>query len=139
MTRYIVLLFLLFGSFGCRAASDSDSFFLDWKMIDNPTLGRIDIEYRNFESRAVCIAHGAWPTKAGRVDAMGDSMFLSVGKTRFPIEEFQAGFCFGECKTRVPSGASIEVSIGYERFKLPEALRFEKKTLTYPLVGSFCR
>jgi hypothetical protein len=140
MARYISILFLLLGSSSCNAGPSEvpESFLVNWTMKDNPTQRRIEVQYTNSFSDAVCISEGAWPRGSGYVDSMSDSMFLVVGDKRFPIESFQAGFCFGACAIRVLPGASIQATIDYQRFALPDAFRFEKKMLIYPLVGGYC-
>lgn len=138
MNRWIISISFFVSCLACNATLGATSFQLDWAMTDNPAEKRIEVQYKNGHDKDVCISQGAWPRGAGYVDAMSDRMFLVVGGRRFPIEEFQAGYCLGKCAIRVPPRESIRASIDYERFALPEALRFEAKALTYPLIGSFC-
>lgn len=116
----------------------ADFLFIKWSMVDDPIGKRINLEYTNSLGRGVCVGAGDWPNKFGNVHQWSELMFLVVKERRFPIRDFNTGYCVGECRIHVPPKATIRASIPYEEFALPEELHNEPKSLTYPVTGDFC-
>lgn len=113
---------------------------ISFQFVDHPDEGRVELLYRNESKRTVCISANNWPNLAGKVNQMGDRVFLIAAGQRFPIEDFDTGYCIGEkCAQRVRPGEQISASIPYTEFGLPESLTKEPKTLEFSPTGYLCR
>lgn len=113
-----------------------------WVLIDRPKEARIEIQFFNDTPQTLCISEGDWPTPTGTLNFMGDRVALLVGAERFPIRDFDTGYCdahYGGCVVRVSPGKKIRGLIPYEEFKLPERLRHAKKKLVYPVQSFVCK
>lgn len=110
-----------------------------WVMTDSPEERRIEICFLNDASRTLCISEGDWPTPIGKLHYMSERVALVVGDERFPVEDFNTGYCDGECVIRVLPGKSITGFIPYADFNLPERLRLASKKLEYPLNAFVCK
>lgn len=111
-----------------------------FRLVDHPDESRIELLYRNESKQTVCISADYWPNLAGKLNQMSDRVFLVVGGERFPIEDFNTGYCIGEtCARRVAPGEQISGSILYKDFGLPEHLKSEPKTLEFSPRGYVCR
>ena len=134
LTAAILLL-----SFGC--APTIKFVPLDWRLVDHPEESRIELLWLNGTSKTVCLDAEAWPNQAGKMNQMSKSVFLVVGAERFPIEDFNTGYCpYGCTPLYVGPGEQISGSIPYRDFDLPERLRYEPKKLEFsPPHGWVCR
>lgn len=113
---------------------------IHFRLVDHPDESRIELFYRNNSKSTVCISADYWPNQAGKLNQMSDRVFLVVSGERFPIEDFNTGYCIGEtCARRVEPGEQISGSIPYNDFGLPERLRNEPKTLEFSPIGFMCR
>lgn len=112
---------------------------LDWQMIDNPKMQRVELRYRNSTDSAMCLSTDAWPNQAGKLNSMGGRVFLIIGEIRLPLADFNTGYCDDGCIRRVDSNDQIEGFILYEDFSVPEHLRFEKKRLEFSPRAFACR
>ena len=56
---------------------------LDWQLVDHPEESRIELVYSNNTGRF------------GQASVLKQSVFLVVGTERFPIEDFNTGYCPG--------------------------------------------
>lgn len=126
----------------CCASSSSataDFLLIEWRMVDNPARKVINLEYTNSLDKSVCMSVGDWPNRFGKVNQMSETTYLMVQQRRFPIRDFNTGYCVGEgCTIRVVSKMTIYAVIPYEEFDLPDELRYERKSLIYPVTGNFC-
>ena len=112
---------------------------LDWRLVDYPEESRIELLYLNDTGKALCLLATSWPNEAGKLNQMSALVFLVVGAQRFPIEDFNTGYCPTGCVRRVASGEAISGSIPYKDFDLPERLRYEPKSLVFPATAYACR
>jgi hypothetical protein len=61
-----------------------------------------------------------------------------VGQERFPIKDFNTGYCFQGCATRVAPGEQISAFIQYVDFGLPERLVNAQKSLEFSPLAFRC-
>ena len=130
----IALCFLL----GCAARVLSVP--VQYELIDHPDERRIELLYRNDSGKMVCLSAEDWPNLAGKLNQMGNRVFLLVRGERFPVENFNTGYCVGDaCAKRVAPGEQISGSIPYKDFDLPKRLWGEPKTLEFSPQAYVCR
>lgn len=111
-----------------------------YEFIDRPDEVRIELLYRNQSSKTVCLSTEDWPILAGKLNHMGDRVFLVVAGEHFPIANFNTGYCVGNaCAKRVAPGEQISGSIPYEDFDLLERLWSEPKKLEFSPQAYVCR
>ena len=126
---------------GC-ATNDVVVVHLSYQLIDHPSENRVELLYRNDRKDAVCISAGEWPNVAGKLNQMGDRVFLVVGDERFPIEDSNTGYCVGNkgntCVQRVGPGEEISGYIAYKEFNLLPQLRYSAKKLEFSPQGYIC-
>jgi dienelactone hydrolase len=80
----------------------------------------------------MCLGPEHWPNRAGKLNQASDVVFLAVGDQKFPIQEVNTGYCWGdECALRVAPGEDVAAFISYADFNLPERLWREPKTLEF--------
>lgn len=125
----LLLLSLSAAILGC--ATTSYSSFIEYRMIDQPDEQRLELRYKNDSERAMCLGPEQWPNATGKLNQMGDAVFLVVGNERFPVSDFNTGYCPDDCSQSVAPGEEIVSQISYVDFKLPDRLRFERKTLEF--------
>jgi len=124
---------------GC-AATKIVSVPIQYRLVDHPSEGRIELIFRNESSMHLCISADYWPNAAGKLNQMGDRVFLVVKGERYPIEDFNTGYCVGKaCAKRVAPGEQISGSIPYQDFDLPEKLWGEPKSLEFTPQAYACR
>lgn len=113
-----------------------------WKLIDKPNEAKIEIDFFNDTPHTLCIDSSDWPTRTGTLSSMSESMALLVGEERFPIRDFDTGYCYAksytDCSVRVSPGKTITAFIPYKEFNLPQRLWFEPKKLVYPVKATVC-
>lgn len=123
---------------GCATAA-IEHVALNWRLIDRPEQSRIELLFRNETGMTLCLSEDDWPNAAGKLNQMGDVVFLVVEGERFPIEDFNTGYCPTGCERRVKPDEEIVGFIPYVDFKLSERLRFEPKTLEFHPQAYVCR
>lgn len=129
--------FALLFAFGCAAASEA--VYLPYLMSDRPDLRRIELRYRNNTKSAVCVSPDFWPNQAGKIHEATDILVLVVGNERFPVVDFNTGYCPQGCYERVAPGQEIFGFISYDDFQLPERLWTATKRLEFRPQGFACR
>lgn len=122
---------------GC--ASNGELIPVAFEFLDHPSERRVEVVYQNDSKHAMCLLPEHWPNQAGKVMEGARSVQLVVGQQRFPIENFNTGYCPQGCETRVAPGHKISASISYDDFKLPTALEAEPKSLDFSPVAYRCR
>jgi hypothetical protein len=111
-----------------------------YRLVDHPDESRIELLYRNESSKTVCLSAEDWPNLAGKLNQVSDRVSLVVGGERFPIENFNTGYCIGNrCARRVAPGEQISGSISYDDFSLPARLKNEPKALEFFPTAYVCR
>jgi len=122
----------------CATAAHSS--FIEYGFFDQPEQQRLELRYRNETKQTMCLAPEHWPNRAGKINQASDVVFLIVGSERFPIQDFNTGYCRGdECSLRVAPGEEVAAFIPYADFKLPERLWREAKTLEFRPQAYACR
>lgn len=125
-TGAIVILWLVVG-----CATQSGLATVKYEYVDVPAERRIEVTYRNLTGVAMCLLPEHWPNQAGKINQASDIVFLVVGRERFPIDDFNTGYCPQGCATRVAPGEKISSSIHYADFGLPERLKDAPKALEF--------
>ena len=120
-------------------AASSQLFPIAYTMVDQPILGLVELSYRNDTRGNVCLSPEQWPNQAGKIDQASDHVALIVDGRRLPIEDFNTGYCVGGCATVVAPGETVQSSIKYEDFRLPDELRRAPKALSFVPLGFRCR
>jgi len=111
-------------------------------LVDRPRHAKVEVKFVNNTRETLCIAEGEWPTEKGTLNYMGDRVALLVGNQRFPIRDFDTGYCdgrFDPCAYRIKPGATIKAFIPYREFNLPQQLWLRPKKMVYPLYAYVCR
>lgn len=98
---------------------------------DNPERGGIELEYRNSSDLRLCLTADYWPNSAGKINMGSDVMFLVVGAERYPVKDFNTGYCPESCATKVDPGETLKAFIRYEEFGLPIDLQGREKKLEF--------
>ena len=131
------LILVLVAAMGLGCATSTEIFPIVYEFVDLPEQRRIELSYRNDRGVAVCLTPEFWPNHAGKIDQASDIIFLVVGDHRFPIEEFNTGYCPG-CAVRVEPGETVRATIVYESFGVPDALANKEKRLIFTPKASRC-
>jgi len=129
-------LFLL-AFLGVACAHTTRLFPISYELIDLPEQRRLELTFKNRLRYAVCLLPEFWPNAAGKIDHASSLVYLVVETRRFPIEEFNTGYC-PDCPLRVEPGDEVKASIGYEAFALPDAHLGKEKRLIFSPKGYRC-
>jgi hypothetical protein len=132
----LVLGFAFLVILGC--ASRSALMPIKFEYRDDPGGRRVELTYLNSSRYAMCLLPEHWPNSAGKINQASDIVFLVVGQERFPIENFNTGYCPKGCATRVVPGAQVSASIAYADFGLPDRLINAEKSLEFSPVAFKC-
>jgi hypothetical protein len=135
MARIYLGLFLLL-IVGC--ASNTALVPIQFRYLDHPGERRVELTYSNSSRNTMCLLPENWPNSAGKIDQASDRVFLVVGQERFPIRDFNTGYCPKGCATRVAPGGQLSASIAYADFGLPDRLITSRKTLEFSPVAFKC-
>lgn len=111
----------------------SEYLFKDW-----PSENRVEVLFTNETDEQLCLLPEHWPNQAGKINQAGESVFLVVAGKRFPIEDFNTGYCPGGCALVVRPGETVSSAIAYDDFGLPAELRQAPKQLELPVVAYAC-
>ena len=121
---------------GCAARSALAP--VEFGYVDVPTARRIEVTYRNSTKVTMCLLPEHWPNQAGKIDQGSDRVTLVVGQERFPIMDFNTGYCPQGCAIHVAPGEQVSSSIAYADFGLPERLKDAPKTLEFSPMAFAC-
>lgn len=103
---------------------------IEYVVVDRPDLERLEQRYRNRTSHDVCISQDQWPNAAGKLNLMGDRVFLEIDGQRYFVEKFNTGSGFGDDGAlHVKPGAEITGRLDYASFGVPASFRNTPKTL----------
>ncbi len=111
----------------------ADYVFKDW-----PSQGRVEVLFTNDTYGSLCLLPEHWPNQAGKINHASEDVFLLVAGERFPIEDFNTGYCPDGCALAVRPGETVSSSISYNDFRLPPDLWNEPKRLELPVVVYTC-
>lgn len=134
LTSAIAILVLVAG-----CATQSALTPIKYEYADVPAERRIEVAYRNTSGVTMCLLPEHWPNQAGKINQASDCVFLVVGQERFPIENFNTGYCPQGCATRVAPGQKVSSSIPYADFGLPERLKDAPKMLEFSPMAFACK
>lgn len=110
----------------------------EYGFVDVPSERRIQLTYHNTSPNPICLSPERWPNFGGKINQASDRVYLVVGSDRFPIEDFNTGYCFKGCSQRVAPGSTVSTFISYDDFKLPDNLTNESKKLELELRAYRC-
>jgi hypothetical protein len=130
------ILFLAAFMFGCAHTPTIVS--VEYEFSDNINEKNIEIVFHNTYPHPVCLTPEMWPNASGRIDAAGDFVYLTIDGVRYPMKNFNTGYCPG-CSTRVSVGETIRGVIPYKHFELPEKLHGDKKDIHFSPVAEICQ
>ncbi len=133
LTRYL----LLAGLSAC-ATSAYESMPLNYTYRDNTASKRIDLFYKNTSKEDVCLDPGQWPNKLGKIDAPSGYVFIIVDGIRYPMNDYNYGYCIGNCQTNIRPGEQSDRYLSYSDFNLPLELYEAKKQLEFPAKTTEC-
>lgn len=105
---------------------------------DNLAANRIEITYENTTNQDICLPYASFPLRGQSVNYGPGKILLSVDSVRYPLGDFDTGYCASDCSTSVPIGTSVFGFIKYSDFDLPEAEYFKSKNLVYEAYGYKC-
>lgn len=108
-------------------------------MHDNPIAHRFDLRLTSHSKRKICLPPEQWPNQSGKVDWAKDYISVRVGAKRFPIADWNGGYCPGCYVAEVRPGESVAAFIPYADFENfgPENYQADKE-LTFPPHASWC-
>jgi hypothetical protein len=113
---------------------------INFRLVDHPSEGRIELRYRNDTGRILCISDSDWPNQGGKLNQANDVAFLVAGGERFPVKYFNTGYCVGDdCVKRVAPGEEISGWISYGDFSLPEQYWSAPKKLDFSPTAYVCK
>jgi hypothetical protein len=110
----------------------------EFALKDWPSENRIEVLFTNDAEDPLCLLPEHWPNQAGKINQASENVFLLVGGRRFPIEDFNTGYCSDGCALVVHPGETVSSSIAYDDFQLPGDLRYAPKQLEMPFVAYAC-
>lgn len=114
---------------GC--ATYGEPYPAEFKYTDDPVARRIELTYTNHTDKPTCFAQNMWPNAAGKLHFSSDSVFLVIDDQRFPIEDFNTGYCTEPCGTVVGPGETTTAFLRYQDFSVPSELRRRPKELVF--------
>jgi hypothetical protein len=106
-------------------------------MRDDPAGQRIVLFNRNPTEWKMCLSPDNWPNAAGVLDQASDRVFLRAGGERFPIRDFNTGYC-PRCALVVKPHQQVSTAIPYSEFNLPARLYGAPKTLDFHPAAYAC-
>jgi hypothetical protein len=124
------LLLALVALLGVSCVASTVLFSIEYEFFDIPSERRIELRFRNDLRESVCLLPEFWPNQAGKIDQASGEVFLLIGAQRFPIEEFNTGYC-PDCPLRIGPDESVTAFIPYESFGVPDSLVNEEKRLEF--------
>jgi len=111
---------------------------IDYLLTDDPQNRRIELTYHNSTTQSMCLLPEHWPNQAGKINQGHDRMALVVAGERFPVADFNTGYCPQGCAIRVAPGSNQSARVSYEDFALPERFWSAPKTLEFSPTAFVC-
>lgn len=113
---------------------------IDYSFSDLQDEQRVEVTYTNNNGFSVCLSVEDWPNHAGKLGFASDVVFLVVDGKKFPVEEFNTGYCTprSACIITVKPGNQISGSISYHDFDLTEQSWDQPKSLIFKPLGYKC-
>ena len=111
---------------------------MEYVLKDWPSEDRIEVIFTNDTEEQLCLLPEHWPNQAGKIDQASENVFLLVAGRRFPIEDFNTGYCANGCALVVHPGETVSSSIAYDDFLLPADIRQAPKQLELPVIAYTC-
>ena len=136
MIRIFALSALAAFFLGC--SSTSRIIEVEYGFIDNVAERRVELTFRNSFDHTVCLLPESWPNSAGKINQASEYVFLVINEQRYPIVDFNTGYCPGDCATRVASGGKVLAFIPYSDFDIPLSMIEMPKTLEFSPIALRC-
>jgi len=114
---------------------------IEYRFHDIPEERRIEITYHNDLKDTLCLSPETWPNEAGKINQASEYVFLVIDGRRFPIVDFNTGYCpeADGCALYVSPGQETSASISYSDFNVPKDLENLEKELEFSPVAFKCR
>lgn len=106
--------------------------------MDVPEERHIEVTYWNRTNVTMCLLPEHWPNEAGKINQASERVALVIGEERFPIADFNTGYCPQGCATRVAPADRASASIAYADFGIPEQLTDAPKTMIFSPMAFAC-
>jgi hypothetical protein len=140
MERYAVKIWALSAILLTGCATTASSIPIHYQFTDKPTLRRIELSYRNASGQTLCLSPSEWPNVAGKLNNWAPSnIALRVASARFPLKNFNTGYCVGGCPIYLAPGKRITGFIAYADFDLPADFIWQPKVLEFSSTAYICR
>ena len=104
---------------------------VSYRFVDDPANREFRLSFRNTTRHSLCLNPEDWPNAAGKINQASDRVAIIIGDRRFPIQDFNTGYCIGGCPIRVRPGEEVAASISYSDFEIPAALYSSDKRLEF--------
>lgn len=104
---------------------------ISYDVVDDPTHREFRVSFRNATDSQLCLNPEDWPNAAGKIDQASDRVAVVIGDQRFPMLDFNTGYCVGGCPFRVRPGEELAASIPYSEFEIPASLEGSDKRLEF--------
>jgi hypothetical protein len=134
MRKYLMIISLILT--GC--ATTTALLPIEYQFKDVPQERRVKLTYQNASRSTMCLLPEVWPNEGGKINQASDKVYLVVGNERFPIEDFNTGYCPQGCAIRVAPGEQVSAFISYKDFNLPDRLINNPKSLEFSPVAFRC-
>ncbi len=116
--------------------ANADGFTVHPRVVDRPDRERLELSFTSETTHYLCIEN--WPTPGGKLHFESATTALVVNGEKFPIEDFNTGYCTGFCGERIAPRTTISAYLLYKDFHLPAELRYAVKRLEYNVSAYRC-
>lgn len=121
---------------GCAPTAQLMS--VTYQFEDDPVREEVRVLFQNTTGRRVCLTPEHWPNAAGWLNQSADRVAIIVDGRRFPIRDWNTGYCPRGCAIEVEPDQQVSASIPYSNFELPDDHKRSEKTLQFAPVASRC-
>ena len=101
------LLFVPFAFLAFSCASSWKPIPTEFVVKDKPSENRIEVLFTNETEELLCLLPEHWPNQAGKINQASDYVFLLVADRRFPIQDYDTGYCPEGCALVVRPGERV--------------------------------
>jgi hypothetical protein len=123
--------FLLTIVFVAACATTTEIIPIAYDLVDDPAHREFRVSFRNSTNSQLCLTPDHWPNVTGTINQASDRVAVVIGDQRFPIEDFNTGYCVGGCPFRVQPGEVLSATIPYSQFDIPPSLEGSDKRLEF--------
>lgn len=121
---------------GCAPTAQLMS--VTYQFEDDPVREEVRLLFQNATGRRVCLTPENWPNAGGWLNQSADRIAIITDGRRFPIRDWNTGYCASGCALAVRPDEQVSASIPYSHFELPEDHKRSEKTLEFAPVAFRC-